>query len=121
MHMCKTAPKQFLSPKSSLWFYLYISISYQIKLLAHVSEYTTLSYLFQNPADPLSRSVFVVLGVSGQQLQDSLSAIGEAGKHIGEGTTAVDGKLKFPFILSHSEARDSLLLSVQPSGNRVRG
>lgn len=74
----------------------------------HLSSHfhkTLSSYLFQNSADPLSGSVFVVLGVPGQQFQDSLSAVRQPGKHIGEGTAAVDGKLKFPFSLSHSEER----------------
>lgn len=69
-------------------------------------------YLFQDSPDPLSGSVLVVLGVPGQQFQDSLSAIRQPGKHVGEGATPVNGKVIFPLSLSHSEEREDLLLSL---------
>lgn len=62
-------------------------------------------HLLQHPADPLSGSVFVVLGVPGEQLQDSLPTVWQPGKHICEGATAVDGEVKFPHSLSHSRER----------------
>lgn len=62
-------------------------------------------YLFQDSADTLGGGVFVILGVPGQEFQHSLAAVGEPGKYVGEGSTAVDGKVKFPFGLSHSAER----------------
>lgn len=61
--------------------------------------------LFQDSADALSGGVFVILGVPGQQFQHSLAAVGEPGKHVGESAATVDGKVEFPFGLSHSEER----------------
>lgn len=60
-------------------------------------------YLFEDSADPLSGSIFVVLWVPGQKLQDPLSTIRQLGKHVGEGATPVNGKVEFPLSVSHNE------------------
>ena len=62
-------------------------------------------YLFQDSADTLSRGVFVILGVPGQQFQHFLTTIRKPGKYVGKSATTVNGKIKFPFRLSHSEDR----------------
>lgn len=108
-------------------FFLYFNMTsnstklFYKSVLSNISEEnaSVLShYLLQDPADPLSGSIFVVLGVPGQQLQDSLPAIGQLGEHIGEGAPPVDGKVEFPLSLGHSEEREELLPSLRLSGVR---
>lgn len=74
----------------------------------------------QDSADALSGSVFVVLGVPGQQFQDSLLAIRQPGKDIGEGAAAVDGELELPLSFGHSEEGEELLLLSADRGKAKR-
>ena len=67
-------------------------------------------YLLQDSADAFSGSIFVVLGVPGQQFQDSLSAVRQPGEHICEGAAPIDGKVEFPLGFGHSEEREELIL-----------
>lgn len=71
------------------------------------SAHASFNYLFQNSADSLRRSIFIVLGVAGQELQDPLTAVWQSSKHISEGATAVNGKVEFPFSLGHRKERES--------------
>lgn len=70
------------------------------------------AYHFEDSANALSGSVFVVLGVPGQKFQDLLSTVRQLGKHVGEGAPPVNGKVEFPLSVTHNEEREELLLSL---------